>query len=282
MKNMSKKIYIIKADGEKEVFDSRKLKDSLKRSGVDDETIKRVIEKIESELVNGMTTKQIYKKAYSMLVKKERISAARYSVRRAILDLGPNGFPFEDFIGEIYRAKNYSVEVGKTIKGFCVLHEIDVFAENDNERILAEIKFHNNVGIKSDLKTSLYVRARFDDLDKGGYLNQKNTGKKQRRMLITNTKFSSRAVQYANCAGLELLGWDYPRKGSLQDLIEETGLHPLTCLTTLAKKEKQNLLNNGIVLCKDLKSGGSEILKSMGLPENKVNNIMVEVDSLCK
>lgn len=279
---MSKKIYIIKANGEKEVFNSRKLNDSLERSGVGSEMIKKIIEKVESELTDGMTTKQIYKKAYSMLVKKERITAARYSVRRAILDLGPNGFPFEDFIGEIYRAKNYSVEVGKTISGFCVTHEVDVFAQSDKELIVAEIKFHNNVGIKSDLKTALYVKARFEDLDKGGYLNEVAKNKKQTKMLITNTKFSSRAVQYANCAGLTLLGWDYPYKGSLQDLIEETGLHPLTCLTTLAKKEKQSLLNRGIVLCKDLKSGGVEILKSMGLPENKVNNILLEVNSLCK
>ena len=280
---MSKKVYIVKANGEREIFDINKLKDSLRRVGVKKEIIEEISIKIENGLVDGMKTKEIYKKAFSLLVdKKEKISAAKYSVRRAVLGLGPNGFPFEDFIGEIYRAKNFSVEVGKTVNGFCVMHELDVVAQNEKELLMVEIKFHNNVGIKSDLKTALYVKARFDDLEKGGFFEKIAKGKEQKRMLLTNTKFSSRAIQYGTCAGLTMIGWNYPNKGNLQDLINETGLHPLTCLTSLHKKEKRVLLQQGIVLCKDLKASDGNILKTMKIPEERMKEISSEINSLCK
>ena len=39
-----------------------------------------------------------------------------------------------------------------------------------------------------------------------------------------------------------MLGWDYPVKGSLKNLIDALGLYPITCLTSLTKKEKQNIV----------------------------------------
>ncbi len=282
MGNKMKKIYIIKYDGTKEIFDITKLKSSLIRSEASEEVANKIAKKIETELTDGATTKEIYKKAFSLLKKTERTSAARYSIRRAVLDLGPHGFPLEDFVGEIFRAKDYFVEVGKTVNGFCVMHEIDVFAQNNEEMVVAEVKFHNNPGIKSDLKTTLYVKARFDDIEKAGFFKDIAEDKKQRRMLVTNTKFSSRAIKYGNCAGLDMISWNYPPKGNMQDLIEETGLHPLTCLTSLSKKDKQDFLKEGIVLCRDLKASGREQLKSRGFPEEKIKETLIEVNTLCK
>jgi len=279
---MKKKVYIIKANGEKEVFDVRKLQFSLRRAGVSSKLIKEISEKITSTLMDGMKTKDVYKKAFSYLVKKEKLSAAKYSVRRAILDLGPNGFPFEDFVGEIFRIKGFKVNVGKTINGYCVMHELDVVSSNKKEMYAIEIKFHNNVGIKSDLKTALYVKARFDDLEKGGFFGGKYQGLKNNKTLLTNTKFSSRAIQYGTCAGLSMIGWNYPEKGNLQDLIEETGLHPLTCLTSLGKKEKKELLNQGIVLCRDLKASHGSILEAMNISQKRIENVLSELNSLCK
>jgi len=279
---MDKEVYVIKANGERELFDIEKLKFSLQRAGVSFKLIQEISQKIEGVLVDGMRTKDIYKKAFSYLIKnEEKISAAKYSVRRAILDLGPNGFPFEDFIGEIFRMKKFKVEVGKTLNGFCVRHELDVLSSNDEEMYIIEIKFHNNVGIKSDLKTALYVKARFDDLEKGGFFD-KYEGKIKNKTFLTNTKFTSRALKYGTCAGLKMIGWNYPEKGNLQDLIEETGLHPLTCLTSLKKKEKKDLLNRGIVLCRDLKASDGNILETLNIPKERVENILSEIKTLCK
>lgn len=276
-------IYIIKADREKEIFDIEKLKDSLRRAGADEAHINEISQIIQSELKEGMTTTNIYKRAFSLLKKKDKIVASKYSVRRAIFDLGPNGFPFEDFIGEIYRQKKYKVRVGQIINGHCVIHEMDVVAQNDKEIVMVEAKFHNNTGLKSDLKTVLYVKARFDDIEDGDFYKKYGKQKPLKRFLFTNTKFSSRAVQYANCAGLNLVGWNYPIEGdNLQNLIEETGLHPLTCLNSLTKKEKGKFLNQGIVLCKDLRGGGKTILKSAGLNNRRLQEVLKEIKILCK
>jgi len=275
-------IFITKANGEKEIFDIEKLKNSLRRAGASELVIEDVSKKVSEVLFDGVSTHEIYQKAFELLREKEKYTATKYSLRRAITELGPQGFPFEDFIGEIFREKKYKVEIGKIINGLCVLHELDVTAINDDEFIGVEVKFHTRTGVKSDLKTVLYVKARFDDLMKGKYYRDVVKTRKQRRLIVTNTKFTSRAVQYGECAGIELIGWNYPNKGNLQDLIDETHLHPITALQSLTKNEKKELLNQGIVLCKDIRIGRYALLKPFGIPENRIAEVIKEVEELCK
>jgi hypothetical protein len=275
-------IFITKANGEKEIFDIEKLKNSLRRAGASEPIVEDVSKKVAEVLFDGVSTHEIYQKAFELLREKEKYTATKYSLRRAITELGPQGFPFEDFIGEIFRAKKYKVEVGKIINGLCVLHELDVVAIKDDEFIGVEVKFHTSTGVKSDLKTVLYVKARFDDLMKGKYYRDVVMARKQRRLIVTNTKFTSRAVQYGECAGIELIGWNYPRKGNLQDLIDETHLHPITALQSLTKNEKKELLNQGIVLCRDISIGKYALLKPFGISENRISEVLKEVEELCK
>ncbi|AKM84118.1 TPA: hypothetical protein DCZ46_00200 [Candidatus Campbellbacteria bacterium] len=275
-------IYIVKLNGERELFDITKLKNSLRRAGADEKSIQEISLKIVEELKDGTTTTKIYKKAFSFLRKKDKVIAGKYSVRRAIEGLGPHGFPFEDFIGEIFRAKGYDVEVGQTVNGKCVMHEMDVVAHNEKEIIVGEIKFHNDTALKSDLKVALYVKARLDDIKEGDFYQRFGEGKEIKHYLITNTKFSGRAIQYGNCAGLNLIGWNYPSQGNLQDLVEETKVHPLTCLVSLTKKEKQEFLNQGIVLCKDIIGGGENILGTVGISGQRVEKVLAEAKNICK
>src|SRR6266850_1206791 len=98
-------IYIVKANGEKEIFIADKLNESLVRAGASPEARHAIVSHIEGELKDGMSTSQIYKHAYFLLEKEEKPTSYRYSLKRAVMDLGPSGFPFEDFIGEIFREK---------------------------------------------------------------------------------------------------------------------------------------------------------------------------------
>ena len=43
-------------------------------------------------------------------------------------------------------------------------------AGNDIKLIIAEVKFHNDHRTQSDLKVALYVKARFDDLERYRFL----------------------------------------------------------------------------------------------------------------
>jgi hypothetical protein len=274
------KVFITKANGERELFDVKKLKGSLRRAGASDEVCADIVEHIVSELHDGMTTTQVYRHAFSLLRQNEKtIEAARYSVRRAVMELGPSGFPFEDYIAEIFRGQGYEAVTGLHLNGVCASHEVDMIAHRDGTYIGAEIKFHNSLGIKTDLKVALYVQARFEDLRAGGDKRSEYADLSE-GWLITNTKFTHNAVLYGKCVGLKLLGWNYPRQGNLQNLIEETGVYPITVLSSLARGEKEYLLSQKKVLCEDL-AKDSTLLRNAGVAPEKISTVIEESQALC-
>ncbi len=242
-------IIIKKANGKLEAFDSFKLEGSLLRAGASADTIDSILDHIKSELYDGITTGEIYKHAFFLLKSEKKPIAHRYSLRRALMDLGPSGFPFEDFIAEVLKSQGFQTSTRQIVLGGCVPHEVDVVAWNEKKLIMIEAKFHNELGIKSDIKVALYIKARFDDLKENIF----NYGGKDRKLsegwLVTNTKFSSTAIHYGICKNLVMIGWNYPEKGNLQDMIEENKLYPITCLTTLSVNDKKMILSKGIVMC---------------------------------
>jgi len=260
----TKPITILKANGEREIFDEEKLQSSLFHAGASEEAVEQVMSHILPELRNDMTTNDIYRHAFFVLQKISKPVARSYSLRRAVMDLGPSGFPFEDFIAKVLEVKGYKCQTRQTVLGECVPHEVDVVAYNEKELIMIEAKFHNGLGTKSDLKVVLYIKARFDDL--GG--NVFDYGGTDRRItgcwLITNTKFSSTAIHYGICKNLTMIGWNYPEKGSLQDMIENEALHPITCLVSLSAADKKILLEKRIVLCSDIKKNPKLLNEFLG------------------
>lgn len=262
-------MHIAKADGTTEPFDPQKLVNSLRRAGAKQEIAEEVSRDIEKELWEGISTQEIYSRAFAKLREARHEIAARYSLKRAVLDFGPSGFPFEDYIGELFRAEGKQAQVRQIVKGRCVEHEVDVvFEEKPGTKVFVEAKFHNAAGFKSDLKVVLYVQARVDDIGKG------------RGMVVTNTKFTDRAIEYSTCKGLELLAWDYPQGKTLHDRIEAAGLYPITALTALSKNEKMALLSQRVVLCRSLVDQG-ELLKRAGVTEAKAGVVLEEVGALC-
>ena len=282
IKNKDEVAWVIKTSGEREQFSLTKLRRSLVRSGADDATVKMVVLHIIPELKNGMKTSAIYKHAFSLLKKSKYPVAIRYSLRKAVMELGPSGFPFEKFVAEVLRRKGYTAETGVILPGFCVSHEVDVLMEKGDRHIFAECKFHNQQGIKTDVKVALYVHARFLDLQKAHSLKEHMSDPIiHEGWLITNTKLTSDAIKYANCAGLTIIGWDYPEQGNLQDLILETGVHPLTFLSTLTSREKMDLLEKGVVMCLDIIKDPS-ILRSLGFSEDRIKKVINEVNRACQ
>ncbi|MCE3278630.1 MAG: ATP-cone domain protein [Bacteroidetes bacterium] len=275
-----KSTIITKASGKSEPFSPDKLKRSLQKAGATDEKIKNIIEQVSSNLYDGISTKKIYKIAFSLLKEKSRHLAAKYHLKQAIMELGPSGYSFEKYIGQILHAQGYKTSVGVIVQGQCVSHEIDVIAELGHQHFMIECKYHNQPGIFSGVKIPLYIQASFKDVE-AQWLKLPGHGTKfHQGWVVTNTRFSADAIQYGNCAGLKLLGWDYPENGSLKELIDTLGLFPLTCLTTLTKLEKENLLNRKIVLCKEL-INNEKCLEQAGVNPARIKNILTEVNNLC-
>jgi len=276
---MEQQFWVVKANGEREIFNQVKLRDSLRRSGACENDIGIVVSKILGEMRDGMSTEQIYRHAFALLKKKHRGVAAQYNLRRAIREFGPSGFPFEQYIGEIFRSKGYDVRVGLIVQGWCVEHEVDVSAKKDGTHILIECKFHNEEGFKTDLKVALYVRERFNDIQKKHESQKDSSERFHEGWLVTNTKLTSKAIEYAKCSGLTLVGWNYPKKGNLQDLINQTHLYPITALTTLSSADKRRLMDNDIVLIKHL-FDQKEMLHGLGIDEVKLRRVLAEATAL--
>ncbi len=277
---MNHLITITKADGTKELFEESKLIDSLKNAGGNDAIIEEVIDHVGKEMYDGMPTSEIYSRAFKLLRKHSMPMAVKYSLRRALSELGPDGFPFEKYIAKIFQAWEYETLTDQTVLGACVPHEVDVVAWNKEKLIMVEAKFHNELGMKSDIKVALYIKARFDDLKE----NMFDYGGKKRKLdegwLVTNTKFTDQAIKYGECQKIKMLGWNYPQKGNLQDIIEELHLHPFTCLISLSNAHKKTLLSKGVVLCMDIYNN-QHYLKDIGIKSPEAEEVIKEIKEVC-
>ncbi len=271
-------IEIRKADGTVESFDGSKLEASLHRAGAGIHTAERIRKTIEKTLGPGVGTHEIYKRAFTLLRAETRSAAARYSLRRALFELGPTGHPFEDFVAEIFRKEGWEVEWRKMIPGKCIAHEVDVYAKKGTEHLAAELKYHNDPNYKTDVKVALYVKARFDDIWRCDP-KISSTCPVDRGYLITNTKFTTSAIQFAECSNIGLIGWSYPLEGNLYDRIIAAGIYPITALTTLRKSEKRLLIEQGIVTCEQLEKK-REALRKLGINPARIGTIMAEVQTL--
>lgn len=272
----SGRVFVTKADGEQEAFDPAKLEHSLALAGASSTMRARIAAHVMRELHPGITTEDIYRHAFEILKKEEATPvAARYSVKRAVFALGPSGFPFEQFLAEILRAHGWKAQTGLSLTGRCAPHEVDVRAEKSGTRVGIEAKFHNDASGKTDIKDALYVKARYDDLRQAPL----QSSRIDEGWLVTNTRFTRNAIQYAQCSGLTLLGWDYPHGRGLFRLIEEARVHPLTCLTTLSESEKHRLLEQKIVLCRHV--AASHLLEEFGVKPDRIPLVLAEAAQLC-
>ena len=268
-----KQFKITKKSGHQVMFDESKLRLSLEGSGASLELINKVIEELYLTAHDGMSTHKVYKKAYSILVKLSHRTAGRYRLKNAIMELGPTGYPFEKFVGALIRNQGYKTTTGEIISGKCVNHEVDVVAENNSKLIVVECKFHHQGKGKSDVKIPMYIRSRFNDIFSQWQSEGKLKGRKFEGWLVTNTRFTEDAERFGKCSGLKLLSWDYPKGNSLKDMVDVSGLHPLTSLKSLTSKEKIHILEQGVVLCKELTE---EILLRSNVNRRKFSRILEE------
>ncbi len=271
---------ITKNDGTKEAFREEKLISSLKHSGASRAEIDKILEIISNRITDDITSDEIFKLAFDHLKKGHQKPAAKYSLRRSVLSLGPTGFPFELYISKLLEVQGFRTEVGQVLIGNCVDHEIDIVAWNNKDLILIEAKFHNDLQTKTDTKVALYIKARFDDLKDKEFSFGDVKMKPTRSLIITNTKFTDNAIKYANCAGLELIGWDFPKDGNLYQLIENSGIYPVTSFSTLTKEQKVELIKRNVIDCNSIK-GKEKILNEIGVHGSKAKKILDEINSVC-
>lgn len=271
---------ITKASGERTPYERDKLIQSLRRSGASDDSIEHVVADVESTLVDGMSTHKIYRRAFQLLKRSNVVAASQYKLKSAVMSLGPSGYPFEQYVGALFRASGWTCDVGIILPGMCVTHEVDVFAKRNGVVRFTECKFRNMPGSKVDVKVPLYVHSRVRDLiarHAKDHPDEAVSG--YQGCIVTNSKFTEDAERYGECEGLHLLAWDYPQGRGLLDMIRSTGLLPVTVLHSLSNKQKEILLSKDVVLCADLQKR-PEMLMDLGLDATSKTKVMDELEAL--
>lgn len=273
-------LLITKASGDQVPFEVEKLLASLKRSGASEEVAREVADALLPKLVPGISTRKLYRMAFGLLRKRSKPAAARYRLKQAIMDLGPTGFPFEHFVARLLERDGYTTQVGVVVQGRCVKHEVDVIADKEDRRYLVECKYRNTRGKVSDVKVPLYIQSRFMDVEQTWRHEPGGDKRTHIGWVFTNTRFTADALEYGLCAGLRMVGWDQPSKGSLKERIDRSGLYPLTCLTTLTNAEKERLLEEGLVLARDLAEQPGALDKAFVRPP-RTAKVLAELRELC-
>ena len=266
-------IHVFKADHTREPFSEQKVVDSIRRAHIPHSLQGEVLTHVKSKLYDGISTQEIYQHILEFLnTAPHPYMKTRYSLKEAIRQLGPTGYPFEDFISKLLQTEGYKTRVRQILHGKCVSHEIDVIAEKDSRTAMIEAKFHNSSGVRSEIHVALYTQARFEDIRERNHLDE--------AWLVTNTKTTIDANIYARCVGMRILSWDYPQGAGLRDLIEHSRLHPLTMLTTLSQSQKMTLLENHIVLCREILENPA-IIDILYLSVQDRKNVMSEITTVC-
>jgi len=270
---------IVKTSGHLVDFNPEKLRQSLLRSGAHAEEVDHILQYIQDQLYEGISTRHIYKLAFAQLKKSAHSHAARYNLRQGIQQLGPAGFFFEKFVARLFEAEGFQTQCNLTLQGHCVTHEIDVLLLAGQKLEMVECKFHGNRDTVTDVKVPMYILSRFHDLQNIDFSVMGSKYALQGCWIVTNNRFSADALQFGRCMGLQLLSWDEPAQHHLRHRIENHRLYPLTCLTTLTQSEKEKLLIMGLILVRDLIEQHTA-LGHIDISPNRVRSILAEAYAL--
>lgn len=274
-------IQITKASGKTEDIDTEKLRNSLVKSGASDVLASDIIDRIIHEIAPLTSTKKIYRLAKKYLKQLNHASGLRYSLKRALFRLGPTGYPFEKYYSYLLESYGYKTRTGSIIEGRCVKHEVDVIAVGGEDVNFIECKYHNKPGATVDVKVTMYVESRFRDLSP--VITAMYPEKKFRGWLVTNTRLTDDALQYAECNDFSVRSWGYPGNLSLEKMIEDKRLYPVTIVSGIQAGLISKLLKEDIILVKDLVDMNvRDIRRILSLPERKAAALKKQADELCQ
>jgi len=258
---------VIKSSGEKEKFSGKKIYYSIREAGGSKSLAKEAVKFIKKRYTKDVSTNEILITLLNFLKKEPGVSQ-RYGLKRAILSLGPSGFPFESFFARVLEYYGFKTTTGNKIRGKRIIHEVDIVAIKDKKWMI-ECKYHNEAGTITKLHPAMYTYARFLDLGKHHFDSP---------WLVTNTRCSEDAIEYAKGVGLRVTAWKFPKDENLEKLIEEKKLYPITILKNLSERVLNEIYQLKIVVAKDLLDfSPSELAKKTSLNEKDAVKILEEV-----
>ncbi|MCW4020443.1 MAG: restriction endonuclease [Candidatus Bathyarchaeota archaeon] len=257
-------VLVTKADGSKQLFDREKVVRTCLRMGASRDVAEEVAGKVEMRVYDGIATEKILQMIFRLLRKYKPRIRHLIDLRKALASMASKP-DFELFVQSVLGENGFEVSPNRNVRGRCVEHEVDAIARKNGVTYFVEVKHHSNFHVPTGLDESRIARAVLEDVTEGYELGL-NDLKVDRAMIVTNTKFSNHAKQYAECRGIVQVGWSSPLEGSLQDMIEAKKLYPVTCLKGLKANMRNRLSSAGIVFLEELAEGNlAELKQSTGL-----------------
>lgn len=276
------KIFVIDSQGKREPFSWRKVYQSALRVGAEKPLAKKIATRLSQEVYNNIPTSEIFKRVERYLYEDFPKAGMRYSLKEAMRRLGPTGFLFEKYIASILNQLGFTTQLNQYVNGACVTHEIDIISKKDNQIILNECKFHALAGGRVDLEVAMYTYARYLDILNGNFLKKYFSQKMSlRSMIITNSKFTTEAIRYAECMKIDLLGWRYPENRGLEYVIESNKFYPITILPSLTNDLLTLLSDHKILLIQDLlETDLIKLAKIIKIPQSRLEQLRSEAQIL--
>ncbi|MDD5738898.1 MAG: hypothetical protein PHY72_03175 [Candidatus Pacebacteria bacterium] len=275
--------YVINSRGEQEPFSVQKVERSARRVGASLKLAKEIAKEVERKIYNGIPTFEVFKEVKNLLNQAQPIFGLKFNLKQAMRGLGPDGFGFEKYVAALLRGVGFKVKLNQFISGKCLSqYEIDFVAEGGNILKIGECKYHSQAGIAVDQEVALANHARFLDITQGKFaLSKIQQGKKVSGLLVTNTRFSTRAIKYSECSGDELWGWKYPNGNGLEVFIDKNKFYPLNILPSFQKQWTSAFNSRNIILAGDiLKINLQRLSQEENIPQEILNKMAEEAKTL--
>jgi len=274
-------LFIINNQGEKEGFSFKKVYRGIIRTGAPRSLAKEIAQSVEKEIYPGITTREIYRKIKKLLNQEMPRPGMIFSLKEAMKKLGPTGFPFERYVGEIFSRQGFEVKLNQHLCGYCLDYEIDFLAQKDNLLYIAECKYRNLSKSLIHSDTILAHQSLFLDLKKTLSADEKYKNFNFKSLLVTNNKFTKSTIKYAQCVGTELLGWNFPHNRGLEYIIGKNKFFPITIFPSLKKDLAGVLASKKMMLAEDiLKINPQKFARQQKVSLTEINSLIKEAKIL--
>ncbi|MDP7282719.1 MAG: ATP cone domain-containing protein, partial [Candidatus Undinarchaeales archaeon] len=118
-------VFVLKANGEKAKFEKKKIIGTCLRSGVSKQQAEQIATQVESQVRDGMRTRDILRMVLQKLDAFQTGHAEKYRLRDAISALNPEFQEFEKYIAHLFRALGYKTKWNQIIQGAIIEHQVD-------------------------------------------------------------------------------------------------------------------------------------------------------------
>jgi hypothetical protein len=243
-------VSVTKADGSRQLFDRKKVVKTCLRMGANRRIAFDVADEVEARLYDGIPTRKVLQMIFRLL-REHRPHIRHFLDLKKGLSLMNSKPEFERFVQTLLAHHGFDVSPNQILRGKCVGHEVDAVASKDGVTFFVEAKHHSNYHTPTGLDESRIARAVLEDVTEGFEIGKSDL-KIDRAMIVTNTRYSEHARRYGKCRNILQIGWSSPQTLSLQNMIEEKKLYPLSCIKGLNSETKMKLVNAGVVLMKQV------------------------------